>query len=74
MQDAIARGQPILDADMSFLLAISRTAHNSVLANSIQLLRNMMRQWLYYKVLMPETVPRVLKPHVAISGATPEAR
>jgi len=40
----------------------------------MQLLRNMMRQWLYYKVLMPETVPRVLKPHVAISGATPEAR
>jgi GntR family transcriptional regulator, transcriptional repressor for pyruvate dehydrogenase complex len=69
MQDAIARGEPILDADMAFHLAISRASHNSILANSVQLLRNMMRQWLYYKVLLPEAAPRVLKRHVAISRA-----
>jgi len=44
VQDAIARGQLILDADLSFLLAISRAARNSVLANPVQLLHNMMRQ------------------------------
>jgi GntR family transcriptional repressor for pyruvate dehydrogenase complex len=69
LQDAIARDEPILDADMSFHLSISRASHNSVLANSVQLLRNMMRQWLYYKVLMPEAAPRVLKRHLAISRA-----
>jgi len=69
LHNAIAREEPILDADMSFHLAISRAAHNTVLANSVQLLRNMMRQWLYYKVLMPEAAPRVLKRHLAVSRA-----
>jgi DNA-binding FadR family transcriptional regulator len=69
LQNSIARGEPILDADMTFHLAIARASHNNVLAKSVQLLRNLMRQWLYYKVLMPEAAPRVLKRHIAIARA-----
>jgi GntR family transcriptional repressor for pyruvate dehydrogenase complex len=69
LQEDIARGEPILDADMAFHLAIARASHNNVLAKSVQLLRNLMRQWLYYKVLMPEAAPRVLKRHLAIARA-----
>ncbi|HEX4066745.1 MAG TPA: hypothetical protein VHZ09_12040 [Acidobacteriaceae bacterium] len=30
---------------------MAAAAQNTVLANAVQLLRNLMRQWLYYKVL-----------------------
>jgi GntR family transcriptional repressor for pyruvate dehydrogenase complex len=69
MQDCIARGEPILEADMAFHLAISRASHNSALANSVQLLRNLMRQWLFYKVLIPDVAPRIMKRHLAIYRA-----
>jgi GntR family transcriptional repressor for pyruvate dehydrogenase complex len=74
LQDSIARGEPILDVDMAFHLAIARASHNNVLAKSVQLLRNLMRQWLYYKVLMPEAAPRVLKRHLAISRAIKQGK
>jgi GntR family transcriptional repressor for pyruvate dehydrogenase complex len=69
LQDCIARNEPILEVDMAFHLAIARASHNNVLAKAVQLLRNLMRQWLYYKVLLPEAAPRVLKRHVAIARA-----
>ncbi len=69
MQDSIARDEPILDADMAFHLAIAGASHNNPLANSVQLLRNLMRHWLFYKVLIPEVAPRILKRHLAISRA-----
>lgn len=69
LEACIARGQPILDVDMQFHLAIARASHNNVLANAVQLLRNMMREWIYYKVLVPDVAPRVLKRHWAIYKA-----
>jgi GntR family transcriptional repressor for pyruvate dehydrogenase complex len=69
MQSSIARNEPILEADMSFHLAIARASHNNVLAKSVQLLRNLMRQWLYYKVMMPQAAPIILKRHLAIFRA-----
>lgn len=69
MQTSIARTEPILEADMAFHLAIAQASHNNVLAKSVQLLRNLMRQWLYYKVMMPHVAPIVLKRHVAIYRA-----
>jgi DNA-binding FadR family transcriptional regulator len=51
MRDSIARGDSILDADMDFHLAISKAAQNEVLRNAVQLLRNLMRQGIYYKLL-----------------------
>ena len=69
LQDSIARDEPILEVDMAFHLAIARASHNTPLANSVQLLRNLMRYWLFYKVLIPEVAPRILKRHLAIFRA-----
>ncbi len=69
MRDCIGRGESILEADMAFHLAIAAGAHNEVLRNSVQLLRNMTRQWLQYKVQMPNVAPNVLKHHVKIFTA-----
>jgi GntR family transcriptional repressor for pyruvate dehydrogenase complex len=69
MRDSIARGDSILEADMSFHIAICQAARNEVLRNAVQLLRNLMRQWIYYKLLIPEVAPLVLKRHVAIYRA-----
>jgi GntR family transcriptional repressor for pyruvate dehydrogenase complex len=69
LQLSMARNEPILDADMAFHLAIARASHNNVLAKSVQLLRNMMRQWLFYKVALPGMGPHVLKRHLTIFRA-----
>ena len=69
MRDSIARGDSILEADMSFHIAICDAARNEVLRNAVQLLRNLMRQWIYYKLLIPDVAPTVLKRHVAIYRA-----
>jgi GntR family transcriptional repressor for pyruvate dehydrogenase complex len=69
LQDSIARDEPILEVDMAFHLAIARASHNNPLANAVQLLRNLMRHWLFYKVLIPEVAPRIFKRHLAIYRA-----
>jgi GntR family transcriptional repressor for pyruvate dehydrogenase complex len=72
MRDCIAEGVSILEADMAFHLAVATAARNEVLKNAVQLLRNVMRQWLYYKVLIPNVAPTVLKRHEAIYRAIKE--
>jgi GntR family transcriptional regulator, transcriptional repressor for pyruvate dehydrogenase complex len=69
MRDSIARGDSILDADMAFHMAVSAAAQNGVLTNAVHLLRNLMRQWIYYKLLIPDIPEIVLKRHVAIYRA-----
>jgi GntR family transcriptional regulator, transcriptional repressor for pyruvate dehydrogenase complex len=66
MRDSIARGDSILEADMAFHIAVATAARNEVLRNAVQLLRNLMRQWIHYKLLIPDVAPAVLKRHVAI--------
>src|SRR5579863_1054427 len=69
MRDSIARGDSILGADMAFHLAVSSAAQNGVLRNAVQLLRNLMRQWILYKLMIPDVPETVLKRHVAIYRA-----
>lgn len=69
MRDSIARGESILEADMAFHMAVSTAAQNGVLLNAVQLLRNLMRQWIYYKLLMPDITEVVLARHIAIYKA-----
>lgn len=77
MRDSIARGDSILDADMAFHMAVSAAAHNDVMRNAVHLLRNLLRQWLQYKLLIPNIPESVLKRHVtiyrAISARKPNA-
>src|SRR5260370_1903166 len=69
MRDVIAAESSILEADMSFHLAVAAAAHNEVLRNAVQLLRNITRQWLKYKVQIPNVAAAVLKRHEAVYRA-----
>jgi GntR family transcriptional repressor for pyruvate dehydrogenase complex len=69
MRESIARGDSILEADMSFHMAIAKAAQNELLTNAVQLLRNLMRQWIQYKLMIANVAPQVLKSHVAIYRA-----
>lgn len=69
MRDSIARADSTLEADMAFHLAVSSAAQNGVLTNAVRLLRNLMRQWINYKLLIPDVPEIVLKRHVAIYRA-----
>jgi GntR family transcriptional regulator, transcriptional repressor for pyruvate dehydrogenase complex len=69
LRDCISAGASILEADMAFHLAVAEAAHNEVLQNAVRLLRNLMRQWIYLKLLIPDVPRKVLKRHEAIYGA-----
>lgn len=69
MKDNIAKGESILEADMAFHLAIADGAHNQVLKNAVQLLRNLIRQWILLKLLIPDVPIKVLKQHEKIFKA-----
>jgi GntR family transcriptional regulator, transcriptional repressor for pyruvate dehydrogenase complex len=69
MRDSIARGDSIIDADMAFHLAVSAAAQNEVLRNAVRLLRNLLRQWIYFKLLTPAIPEIVLKRHITIYRA-----
>ncbi len=69
MRKNVAMGESILMADMEFHLAIADAAHNEVLRNAVQLLRNLMKQWLVLKLLIPQVPARVLKQHEVIYQA-----
>jgi len=72
MRESIASEGSTLDADMAFHLAVAEAAHNEVLRNAVQLLRNLMRQWLVLKLMIPQVPSNVLKQHEAIFGAIQE--
>jgi GntR family transcriptional repressor for pyruvate dehydrogenase complex len=69
MRERAAKGESILEADFAFHLAIAEAAHNEVLRNAVQLLRNLMKQWLVLKLLIPLVPGKVLKQHEAIFRA-----
>jgi GntR family transcriptional regulator, transcriptional repressor for pyruvate dehydrogenase complex len=69
MRECLKRGESIFDADSLFHLAIAGAAHNEVLRNAVQLLRNLTRQWIVLKYLIPDVPARVLKQHEAIFRA-----
>jgi GntR family transcriptional repressor for pyruvate dehydrogenase complex len=69
MRECIEQHDSIMEADLMFHLAIASAAHNEVLRNAVQLLRNLMRQWLYFKLLLPDVPQIVMKRHEAVLGA-----
>src|SRR5580658_3938497 len=46
MKASVASGTMMIEADMRFHLAVAEAAHNTVLENAVQLLRNLMRHWI----------------------------
>ncbi len=77
MRDSVTSGTSMVEADMTFHLAVARAAHNSVLQNAVQLLRNLMRHWINLKLLIPHVPERVVSQHdviyEAIRSRDPEA-
>jgi GntR family transcriptional repressor for pyruvate dehydrogenase complex len=69
MRNCIAEGQSPIEADMQFHLAIARAAHNQVMRNAVQLLRNLLRQWLLLKLLIPQVPGKVVQQHEAVFRA-----
>ncbi len=69
MRACINSGEPIIESDMAFHLGIAQAAHNQVLRNAVQLLRNLLKQWLVLKLMMPQVPAKVLKQHEAIYRA-----
>jgi GntR family transcriptional repressor for pyruvate dehydrogenase complex len=66
LRGALADPDACLAADLRFHIALAEAAHNLVLLNSVQLLRNLLRQWLLLKLQIPGTSTQVLKQHEAI--------
>ncbi len=69
IRDGIEKGQSILDPDMAFHLAVGSAAHNEVLNNSVHLLRNILRHWIYQRHMVPNVPNKVLMQHDAIYEA-----
>ncbi len=63
------RSEPILDADMEFHMSVAEAAHNDIMKNAVQLLRNLMREWIRRKLLIPEMAADTFKQHTAIFQA-----
>ena len=63
MSEKILAGEPVLEADMAFHLAIAHAAHNEVLANAAQLLRNLLKRWLGLKLQLPDVPKLVVQVH-----------
>ncbi len=69
MRSETTKGRSIFEADMKFHLVIASAAHNEVLSHAVQLLRNMLRHWIYLKLQLPEVPGQVIQEHVAIFEA-----
>jgi GntR family transcriptional repressor for pyruvate dehydrogenase complex len=69
MKECFLAGRQILNADMSFHLAVAAAAHNEVLTNAVQLLRNLLRQWIQLRLMTPEVPQKVIKQHQEVYEA-----
>jgi GntR family transcriptional repressor for pyruvate dehydrogenase complex len=59
----------VLEADMRFHVAIAEAAHNQVLLNAVQLLRNVMKPYLLLKHRIPAAALRSLEQHERVHAA-----
>ncbi|MGA2119970.1 MAG: FadR/GntR family transcriptional regulator [Bryobacteraceae bacterium] len=58
-----------LEADMRFHVAIAEAAHNPILCNADQLVRNLVKQWILIKHKVPGAAARSLRHHERIFDA-----
>ena len=57
------------EGDMHFHIAIGEAAHNPILSNADQLMRNLMKQWILLKHKIPGAAARSFEHHVQIYDA-----
>jgi GntR family transcriptional repressor for pyruvate dehydrogenase complex len=77
MEHDIAGSEAVLESDMAFHLCVGEAAHNEVLANAAQLLRNLMKYWIHLKLMIGRIPAQALERHreiyQAISSRNAEA-
>jgi GntR family transcriptional repressor for pyruvate dehydrogenase complex len=66
MEKAADNPVAFLEADLNFHLAIARAAHNRILFNAVQLIRNLMRQWMSQASTMQGVPPLAVEQHRGI--------
>jgi GntR family transcriptional repressor for pyruvate dehydrogenase complex len=66
MNRSIDKREAYLTADLDFHLAIAQAAHNRPLLNAVQLIRNVMRQWIEESLRVPGISSTSLKQHELI--------
>lgn len=69
MRDQLEDAPRSSESDMRFHIAIAEAAHNPILANADQLMRNLMKQWILLKHRVPGAAARSLEHHVRIYDA-----
>jgi GntR family transcriptional repressor for pyruvate dehydrogenase complex len=63
MEQAHDRPELFLEADLDFHLAIAVAAHNRLLLNAVQLIRNLMRQWVGQTLQVAGTSTEAVRQH-----------
>ena len=66
MEQAVETPDVFLEADLNFHIAIAEAAHNRLLLNAVQLIRNLMRQWIAQTLQVPGTAAEALRQHKQI--------
>ena len=63
MENAIGDPETFLEADLNFHLALGAAAHNRILINALQLIRNLMSQWIQNAIAKEGVATQVVKQH-----------
>lgn len=69
MGAAIESQKSFQESDVNFHLAIGRAAHNRILLNALQLIRNLMQQWISSVLSIPGSGSAALEQHQRILAA-----
>jgi GntR family transcriptional regulator, transcriptional repressor for pyruvate dehydrogenase complex len=69
MEKHIAGSETVLESDMAFHLYVGQAAHNEVLANAAQLLRNVLKYWIHLKLMVGRIPAQALERHREIYQA-----
>jgi GntR family transcriptional repressor for pyruvate dehydrogenase complex len=69
MEQHIAGSETVLESDMAFHLYVGQAAHNEVLANAAQLLRNVLKYWIHLKLMIGRIPAQALERHREIYQA-----
>jgi GntR family transcriptional repressor for pyruvate dehydrogenase complex len=69
MEHDIAGHEAVVESDMAFHFAVGEAAHNEVLANAAQLLRNVLKYWIHLKLMISGVPAQSLERHREIYEA-----
>jgi GntR family transcriptional repressor for pyruvate dehydrogenase complex len=66
MEESLEQQSEFLAADIEFHLAVAQAAHNNILLNALQLIRNLLQNWIGVSLQVPGVAEKALEHHKAI--------